>query len=169
MGFLRGFVDVDLAGEGKVLDLVDDYGEALGGVRDEAAEIAHDGGKGDAEEEDGGAEDDEKEDDDADGARGAVLAEAERFDVADDGGEDDGEESADVEDFKLFEEVPGDIQGEQDADGEEDVTVDGAALLRSFDGANNGGFWRGTLRHGGLDARRGGELAARVAREVRRR
>ena len=48
---LRGGVDTEAVGERKLLDLGDELRDAGGGVRDELAEIAGDGRKGDPEEE----------------------------------------------------------------------------------------------------------------------
>ena len=63
------------------------------------------------------------ENDDGDGARGAVAANVEFGDAGDDGRENDGEERADVDDLQLFEQVPGEVEREQDGDAEEDVAA----------------------------------------------
>ena len=70
------------------------------------------------------------ENDDGDGAAGLVAAEeVDCGDAVDDGHQDDGEEGADVEDFELFGELPGEEQGYEHAEGKEDVAVDANALL----------------------------------------
>jgi hypothetical protein len=50
-------------------------------------------------------------------------------DADDDGHEDDGEETADVEDQQLLLEGPGEGEEKDDGDGEEDIAADGCSGL----------------------------------------
>jgi hypothetical protein len=58
-----------------------------------------------------------------------VAAEVELCDADDDGHEDDGEESADVEDQQLLPEGPGEGYEKQNDDAEEDVAADRSSGL----------------------------------------
>jgi hypothetical protein len=103
-------VDVELVGEGEFADFRDDFGDALGKVGGEVAEIAQDRRKADGEEEREDEENDEDEDDDGDCARGLVVADFDLCDAAYGRHENDGEESADVEDEEFFFEGVGERQ-----------------------------------------------------------
>jgi hypothetical protein len=58
-----------------------------------------------------------------------VAAEVQLCDTDDNGHEDDGEESADVEDQQLLLEGPGEGEEKEDGDGEEDIAADGRSGL----------------------------------------
>ncbi len=62
-----------------------------------------------------------------------MASKADSLDAGDDGHEHDGEEGADVEDFQLFEEVPGEVEDEDHGKEEDDVAAgDVAAALGIF-------------------------------------
>ncbi len=101
----------NLSARGRRLMRGDHVGDALGEFVGEVIEVAEDGreASGEEEGEDGGDGGDQKDNGDAAGR--LVAAEIEPGDAADSGHEDDCEESADVEDQKLFLEGPGEGRG----------------------------------------------------------
>lgn len=129
-GTLGEGVDAELIREGDGFDTRDDFGDAMGDVAGEAAEIVEDGGKAHGEEESEDEGDCKDEQDDRYGARGVSAAELELGDAIDDRHEDDGEEGADIEDQQLLLEGPGEGEQKQQHDAEEDMAADrGAGLL----------------------------------------
>ncbi len=123
---------------GQLLDLGDEFRDAGGCVGDGLAEIAGDGGKGDPEEKEEGKRYGADQEDDGDAAAGRPVADADFLEALDDGHEHNGEKGADVEDFKLFHQVPGEGQREDDGKEEEDVPVYLLARFWGFDGGDRG-------------------------------
>jgi len=129
-GALDDGVEAEPVGEGDFFDLCDYLRDSLGKFGGEVAEVAQDRRQAGGEEEGEDESDGDDENEDANSAGGVIAAEVEFGDEFDGGHEDDGEESADVEDQELFLEGPGKGQEEEDGDGEEDVAADfGAGLL----------------------------------------
>ena len=125
---------IDLLGEGEALEFRDQKREVRGEVGDELPEIADDGGKGDGEEEDERSDADSKQEDDGDDAGGAAAADLCVLNAQDERHKHDCKERADVDDLELFEQVPGEIQGEDHAEEEGDMAAgDVAARLGVFD------------------------------------
>ena len=105
----------------------------LGEIGGELAQVVHDRGQAEAEEEREGEENDGDKNDDCDSAGGTIAADGDFGDAVDGGHQDDGEEGADVEDLELLAEFPGEGEQEEDADGEEDVAAGvGAGLFGAF-------------------------------------
>ncbi len=138
LGAGGGFIEADVVGEREAFGAGDEGRDAGGRICDEGAEIADNGRKGDREEEEQreGEDGDEKEDSDA-AARGPV-ADAHGLETPDDGHEDDGEEGADVENLKLFHQVPSERENKKYREEEEDVAVDLLDALGRFDGGQGG-------------------------------
>ncbi len=107
----------------------DDLWDPLGKVGRELAQITQDWRQSGGEEDAENADNSEYQKNDGDRARGVVAAEPELGNAGDDGRKNDGKQSADVNDKKLFFEGPGDSEKEQDDDAEEYVAVDGAGGL----------------------------------------
>ena len=129
LGALDDAIDANFVGNGDALDASDDLGDAVGEFVGEGAEVAHDGGEANGEEdrEDNADRDDEKKD--GCGAGGVSAAVLKLGDASDEGHQNGREESSDVDNQHFFLEGPGEGEQEEDADGEEDVAADGAARL----------------------------------------
>jgi hypothetical protein len=125
-------VEAEFVRHGKVLELGNEAGDAGGEVGGKVFDIARNRGKADPEEEGEEGEDGEDDGNDGDGAGGRVVADPEPFDLLHDGGEDDGEESADVDQLEYGAKTPGEGEREGDREGKEDVAADagGVAGLR---------------------------------------
>ena len=120
---LGGGVDAEATGEWESLDPGDKLRDAGGLVGDELAEITGDGRQGDPEEEHKSEGDDGDEQDNGDAAAGRPGADTDLLKALDDWHEHDGEQGADVEDFELFHQVPGEGERKDDGEDEEDVSV----------------------------------------------
>ena len=134
---LRGGVDAETIGERKLLDLGDELRNAAGSIGDEGTKIAGDGRESDPEEEEEREADSGDEKNDSDAAAGAPAPDVDLLIALDDGHENDGEERADVEDFQLFQQVPGECESKDDGEEEEDVAVDLSALFRGLRDGND--------------------------------
>jgi hypothetical protein len=88
-------------------------------------EVVEHGGQADEEEAGDGYSDGDDQSYDGEGLGGMPATDPEAHDLVDSGHEDDGEESADVDDLEDLAEVPGENQSQEDGEDEEDVTADG--------------------------------------------
>jgi hypothetical protein len=98
-----------------------------------------------AHEDDGDGDD---QSDDRDGLGGTPAANAQAHDPLDGRHEDDGEESADVDDLKDLAKVPGESESQEHGEDEDDVTSDGdivaAVALELFDRQDGFFFQQGS-------------------------
>ncbi len=90
-------VEAELVGQGQALEVVDEAGDTAGKFGGEVLNVMHDRRQGEDEEEGEGDEDGEHQGNDRQGTRGRPVADAQTHDVLHHGHEDDGEESADVD------------------------------------------------------------------------
>ena len=122
-GALGDVIDAELVGERKALETGDDGRDAGGQVVCELVEVADDGGQSNEEEQsDDGEEDALSRSTMATSARDvAGAAQPEAMMRLTTRHEHDGEERADVDEGEDFAQTPGESEGQQDSDGEEDV------------------------------------------------
>jgi len=129
LGALGDGFDAEAVGHGKPVDPGGEVGDADREFGGELAEVAQNGRETDGEEDRQDEGDAENEKKDGYRAGDATATDVKGGDVADDGHQDGGEESADVDDQQLLLQGPGEGEEEEDAEAEEDVAANVAAGL----------------------------------------
>ena len=116
-------VDADAVDHWDSAHAADGGGEALREFGGELLQVTENGRQAEGEEDGEGEQYGGDEDEDGDSARGMAAADGEVGDAVDDGHQDDGKESGDVEHQELFAERPAEGDEQEDEEGEEDVAA----------------------------------------------